>query len=739
MNSFFVLFFVSGFCSILYEIVWLRLAMAQFGVTSALVSIVLSMFMAGLGLGSWGSGYLIRRFEHLIRFPPLRLYAVAELLIGVSAVLVPLELAWGRTYLVRLSLSSSGAWYLASGGWIALTLIPWCACMGATIPLAMLAIRNNYPQEEKRAFSFLYLANVLGAVAGAIVPLLLIEVYGFHGTLKIGALLNALLALSAAAVSLQSRASAALMETSSSPAPPKQLADSRRPLVLLFATGCTSMGMEVVWIRQLTPYLGTVVYAFAAILAWYLLSNFVGSRIYRIWSRSHPYTRDTASALVGLFVLFPLVSANPQFQLSALMRLALGIVPFSVTMGFLTPMLVDRWSGGDPEKAGSAYAVNVVGCILGPLIAGFLFLPLMSERWVLFLFALPWLVLGSSPARPGGDRVQQKVAWQRMGSYAVALLALLLVFVSRGYEDQFAGREVLRDNTATVVATGEGMEKRLFVNGVGMTTLTPIAKMMAHLPLAFLDHAPRNALAVCFGMGTTYRSLLSWNIPTTVVELVPSVPRMFWYYHSDGPQLLHSPLSHVMIDDGRRYLERITEQYEVITIDPPPPIEAAGSSLLYSEEFLLTVKQRLRPGGILQLWLPPGGDPIVEASIARAVTESFPHVRVFHGFWGWGYHFIASNDPILNRTAAQLAQRMPDKAAEDLTEWGPQPTAEGEFASILNHELSLDQMIAEAPSASALHDDWPANEYYVLRRQLSPGWGQYLLSQQHRGPMGAGR
>jgi spermidine synthase len=254
------------------------------------------------------------------------------------------------------------------------------------------------------------------------------------------------------------------------------------------------------------------------------------------------------------------------------------------------------------------------------------------------------------------------------------------------------------------------------------------------LPLAFLDHAPRNALAVCFGMGTTYRSLLSWNIPTTVVELVPSVPRMFWYYHSDGPELLRSLLSHVVIDDGRRYLERTTEQYDVITIDPPPPVEAAGSSLLYSKEFLLTVRQRLRPGGILQLWLP-GGDAVVEAAIARAMMESFPYVRVFHCFWGWGYHFIASNDPIPSRTAAQLTQRMPGKAVEDLTEWGPQPTAEDEFASILNRELSLGQMITEAPHVSALHDDWPANEYYALRRHLNPTWGHYLLSQQHGGPV----
>src|ERR1700746_2322009 len=94
----FVLFFflVSGFCSILYELIWLRLAMAQFGVTSALVSIVLSVFMAGLGFGSWASGRLIRKLEGRIGFPALRLYAVVELLIGFSALVVPYELKLGR-------------------------------------------------------------------------------------------------------------------------------------------------------------------------------------------------------------------------------------------------------------------------------------------------------------------------------------------------------------------------------------------------------------------------------------------------------------------------------------------------------------------------------------------------------------------------------------------------------------------------------------------------------------------
>jgi len=172
MRWFFLFFFVSGFCSLLYEVVWLRLAMAKFGVTSALLSIVLSMFMAGLGLGAWGSGRLIRNsgFDR----QALRLYALAELLIGTSALLVPLELAWGRSLLAQFSLSSSAIYYPASGIWIGLTLIPWCACMGATIPLAMLAIRNSIPTESQRSFSFLYLANVLGAFLGALGPAVLV-------------------------------------------------------------------------------------------------------------------------------------------------------------------------------------------------------------------------------------------------------------------------------------------------------------------------------------------------------------------------------------------------------------------------------------------------------------------------------------------------------------------------------------------------------------------------------------
>src|SRR5204863_947216 len=80
-------FFVSGLCSLVYEVVWLRLAMASFGVTTAFVSIVLSVFMAGLALGSWGAGRVTARSTPGGARTFLRFYAAAELVVAVSGIL----------------------------------------------------------------------------------------------------------------------------------------------------------------------------------------------------------------------------------------------------------------------------------------------------------------------------------------------------------------------------------------------------------------------------------------------------------------------------------------------------------------------------------------------------------------------------------------------------------------------------------------------------------------------------
>jgi predicted membrane-bound spermidine synthase len=358
--------------------------------------------------------------------------------------------------------------------------------------------------------------------------------------------------------------------------------------------------------------------------------------------------------------------------------------------------------------------VNVAGCILGPLAAGFVLLPYLDETHALITLALPWLLIALSFTlfQPGPAK---RSTAKRALAYSVILIASFgLIFMTQSYLQQVPGAQVRRDSTATVVAAGRGMAKGLYVNGVSMTFLTPITKLMSALPLAFLDHPPQNALVICFGMGTTHRSMLSWGIDSTVVDLVPSVPALFWYYHADAPQLLKSPQSHVVVDDGRRFLERTAGQYDVIVIDPPPPIGAAGSSLLYSREFYSAAKKRLRTHGILQQWYP-GGDLVTTAAIAHALKESFPYVRAFVSIDGRGIHYLASRQPIPYRSAAELAKRMPPSAAADLVEWGPFPTAEQQFEVILKREVPIDRVVALDINAPAMQDDRPVNEYDLLR------------------------
>jgi spermidine synthase len=232
----------------------------------------------------------------------------------------------------------------------------------------------------------------------------------------------------------------------------------------------------------------------------------------------------------------------------------------------------------------------------------------------------------------------------------------LAAFVgSKGSETIFRPRVVLPDNTATIVAAGEGMDKLLLVNGFGITSLTPITKTMAHFPLAFLDRPPRNVLVNLFRDGQ-YLSLSS-ILGTTNNRRgsCTSVPKMFWYYHSDAPQLLRSPLARVVVDDGRRYPERTSDQYDLITIDPLPSVEAAGSSLLYSKEFYAVAKKNLVLRGILQQWLPDTDDLLVRSSVAKAIQESFTYVRAFHSLEGNGYHFLASDWQLPDLRAYELA------------------------------------------------------------------------------------
>jgi spermidine synthase len=757
----FAAFFLSGFAGLVYQIVWLRLAFASFGVVTPVISVVLSVFMFGLGAGSWIAGTMLVR-RPLSRSAALRAYAAAEFLIGVGGLAVPTLFAWGDRAILPAGESDSVRYLLASAASILLALAPFCLCMGATFPLMMQAIRAERQQHD--SFSYLYLANVLGAMCGTLLtPLALVELFGFRETLAIAVGANVVAGLTSLVMSFVSSGTANGQSPSSVSSADADAAEnfgtfpgssrvpvpSRFPLWVLFTTGLTSMGMEVVWTRAFVPVLRTQVYSFAGLLFTYLLATWCGSALYRReLSRGRVLSAPLLLSLLCLSAFGQLLQSDPRIVMPRTWLqvgwVLFGIVPYCALLGYLTPKLIDEFSWGRPGPAGRAYAVNVLGCILGPLLVSYGMLPRWGVHTTGLVLALPLWALaglavlarrqeehtgtsgaettfteGTAPS-PGNGRPVLLPRWLWAASTVGGVLAAT---ASVSYEELYAARDALvfRDHTATVIATVDQETKLLFVNGTLITTITPSTKLMAHLPLAYLPREPRSALVICFGMGSTYRSLLSWDVDVTAIELVPSVRDAFGYFFADADDVLRNPRGRIVIDDGRRFLRRTTERFDVITLDPPPPAEAAASSLLYSREFYQLVKARLTDGGILHQWYPAGEAGTFEA-VLRAVRDEFPHVQVFRAFDGYGTHILASLQPLGEPTAAELAARLPEAARHDLLEWTPGHSDVALLDLVVSSRSSVEDLL-DPTDTIAITDDRPYNEFYLLRR-LRRAWNE---------------
>ena len=123
----------------------------------------------------------------------------------------------------------------------------------------------------------------------------------------------------------------------------------------------------------------------------------------------------------------------------------------------------------------------------------------------------------------------------------------------------------------------------------------------------------------------------------------------------------------------------------------------------------------------MQQWLP-NTEPVIQSAAAKAIAESFPHVRVFapgrvqNQFLG--FFFVARQEPIASHRPAALAERLPAAAAADLIEWVPGEAPVDHFNVVLSQEVPIAGVIALAPAAPTLADDRPVNEYFFVRRLL---------------------
>ena len=710
----FALFFASGFCSLLYQIVWLRMAFAHFGIITPVLSVVISVFMLGLGAGSLLAGRWGAALGARLGWPPAAVYGLAELLIGAGAFAVPALLREGEKLLLGAGAADSAAYLALSAAAITFSILPWCVLMGATLPLMMIFVRTRWPGDGG-SFSFLYLANLLGAVAGTLVSAcVLIELFGFRGTSFIAAIVNGLIAAVSFRLARRDRPTPRSAWTVSVEPVRSVRAPGVSSDLVLFTTGFTSLAMEVVWTRDFTVVLLTTIYSFAAILATYLLGTALGAAVYRGRLRLGRLP-DNAWLLLAaaLTACLPVVLDDPRLGPSPA-GVLLSIGPFCAVLGFLTPKLIDEAAGGDPARAARSYAMNIAGCVLGPLFAGYVLVSRFDVRICLLILALPVAGLAVTAVL----RSREQAAGRRAALAACAGLLLFGFFASRSYEEAVPDGlpyAVRRDHVATAIAYGAGMQRGLLVNGIGITNLTPITKVMAHLPLALHGHA-RDGLVICFGMGTTFRSMASWGIDTIAVDLSRAVIGSFGFFHADAASVIADPKVRVIADDGRRFLARTGRRFDVIVIDPPPPIEAAGSSLLYSRGMYEVLKPRLRSGGILLQWFPDRGDGTAPV-VARTLMQAFPYVVAYHAIEGIGVNYLASMQPIPDITVDEFVSRMPERARRDLVEWGPLPTARGMAGAILQRRVA----VLDPGVGPVVSDDRPYNEYFLVRRMKARG------------------
>jgi hypothetical protein len=98
-------------------------------------------------------------------------------------------------------------------------------------------------------------------------------------------------------------------------------------------------------------------------------------------------------------------------------------------------------------------------------------------------------------------------------------------------------------------------------------------------------------------------------------------------------------------------------------------------------------------------------------------------VRVFRPVEENGWHFLASMQPIAERSSDELLKRMPTAAVADMMAWGPAATPVEQFDRMLGTDLTTQKLISRSPDTPPLQDDRPVNEYDMLRH-----WSHYVHS-----------
>jgi len=319
---------------------------------------------------------------------------------------------------------------------------------------------------------------------------------------------------------------------------------------------------------------------------------------------------------------------------------------------------------------GNVYTLETIGTVIGGLILTFLFIPRLNSFQIVFIVSLINLIICLFFLK----LIQNRKL--RLSVLALTVFSILpFLIVTPGYLQRSSiniqynpGRVLDYRNSVygNVVVTENELQHTFFYNGIPVIS-TPypditFVEEFGNLPLLFHPH-PRDILVISGGAGGLIYEILKHPVKKIdYAELDPLIIEMLRRYPSPlTAQELADPRVNVINTDGRFFLKHTFNKYDVVIVGISKPADLT-SNRLFTEEFFNIVKERLKAGGILGIWLPGSLTYItstvrdVNFSVINALKKSYVHQRIIPG----DYNIILASDSsgILDVTPELLIQRI---------------------------------------------------------------------------------
>jgi spermidine synthase len=607
---FYILFFISGFPALIYQIVWQRSLFTLYGVNIQSVTAIVTVFMLGLGLGSLAGG----RLSTIGGVNVLRAFGMIELSIGAFGF-------FSLSFFHFVGQFTAGASTALTVMISFLLLLVPTLLMGSTLPL-LVTYMVRRTDNVGASVGSLYAVNTLGSgTACFLASIFVMRVLGETGSVRMAAGLNFLVGATAVLLALQQSGDTIQVQANARPT------QSTIPvwIGMLFAgaAGFVALAYEILWYHIYSLLSGGVASCFALLLGFYLIGIAYGSHaVHRICqeklNNDLPRTLRSGSTVVALGAIVSfLVAPATAFVLS------IGKIPYQLVFVFVAIAaamlgaafpIISHASIDPNEKAGRRlsyiYVSNIIGSALGSLSIGFIAMDYLSTAqisWLLLAFGLALAIALALFAKPLSSRPLL------IGSVsAILVLALCshLLFSSMferlmikgDYRPGVKYRNLVENRSGVIAVDSNEI---VYGGGVydGQFNIDPLNAsngIFRAYAIAALHPNPRRVLVIGLSSGSWTQVLV--NHPsvedTTVVEINPGYLPLI-QQRPIVASLLHNPKVHIEIDDGRRWLlSHPDSRFDFILMNSTFNWRANATNLL-SVEFLNLVRQHLNPGGIL--------------------------------------------------------------------------------------------------------------------------------------------